>query len=288
MKKCNSCGALVADDSRFCTECGSSDIVPIPVDQPEQTYPEPQAPAPQQPAPQPYDAGGYPQPGSDGSQGYYQQPQPVPQPYDTGSYPPPAQPYNDGSQGYYPQPQQPDPQPYNTGSYPPPAQPYNDGTQGYYQQQQQPGNPYPFASGQYNRQPDGKKKKTGLIIAIVLGVIFLFFAVVVFIGARLVKKQLEQMDPNAYIDELISEFEEGFDLEPSVPYSKGTLTAPPPRYPTPRASWTATCTPTSGRASASPCRRASSTEARRITTRDPILIRTRALSRKMRTTAFRS
>ena len=55
MKKCNSCGAMVPDDSRFCSECGSSDIVSIP-EEPvvQQPTPAPQpAPTYSQPAPQP-------------------------------------------------------------------------------------------------------------------------------------------------------------------------------------------------------------------------------------------
>ena len=83
MKKCNSCGAILADDNRFCNECGSADIVSIleepaaqPVSAPSPTpSPAPQTPAdPRADAPQPpYPAGGYNQ-----AQGYFQQPQAEP------------------------------------------------------------------------------------------------------------------------------------------------------------------------------------------------------------------
>ena len=213
MKKCNSCGSLIPDDSRFCTECGSSDIVPVPVE------PAVQPPVGEQPAPQPVPQQPIPQP------------QPAPQPYNAGGYPSPAAPDPNSQQGYYQQPQ-PTPQPYNAGGYPPPAAPAPNGQQGYYQQPTPQPGAYPFASGQPNAapvEPGKKKKKVGLIIAIVLGVLFIFGAIIVFVGARLAKKALEEIDPNAYIDELISEFEDGFiesdtdEAAPAVAYTKGEL-----------------------------------------------------------------
>ncbi|MBQ6065939.1 MAG: zinc-ribbon domain-containing protein [Clostridia bacterium] len=207
MRKCNSCGALLPDDSRFCSECGSSDIVSIP-----------EEPVAQQPAPAPQPAPSYPQP----------DPQPAPQQpsYPAGGYAQPAAPANNGQQGYY---QQAAPQSgYNApsgGSHPagnavPPAGGY-----------QQPG-AYPYAAAQPNAAPVKKKKHTGLIIVIVLGVLFIIGAVILFVGARIAKKALENMDPNAYIDELISEFEDGLivdttpaadDTTPAVAYTKGEL-----------------------------------------------------------------
>lgn len=202
MKKCNSCGAMVPDDSRFCSECGSSDIVSIP-----------EEPVVQQPTPAPQPAPTYSQPA----------PQPAPQQtaYPAGGYAQPAAPADNSAQGSY---QQAAPQPgYGApaGNPVPPA----GGVQ-------QPG-AYPYAA-QPNAAPVKKKKKTGLVIAIVLGVLFIIGAIVLFIGARIAKKALENMDPNAYIDELISEFEDGLiddttpadqtdDGAPAVAYTKGEL-----------------------------------------------------------------
>ena len=55
--------------------------------------------------------------------------------------------------------------------------------------------------------------------------LFIIGSIVLFVGARIAKKALEDMDPNAYIDELISEFEDGLveDVTPAVPYTKGEL-----------------------------------------------------------------
>ena len=197
MRKCNSCGAILPDDSRFCSECGGSDIVSIP-----------EEPVVQQPAPAPQPAPSYPQP----------DPQPAPQQpsYPAGGNIQPAAPANNGQQGYY---QQSAFQPgYGApaGGAVPPA----GGVQ-------QPG-AYPYAP-QPNYAPAApvkKKKHTGLIIVIVLGVLLVLLGVIVFIGARIAKKALEEMDPNAYIDELISEFEEGLivdDTTPAAAYTKGEL-----------------------------------------------------------------
>lgn len=244
MKKCNSCGALVADDSRFCSECGSSDIISLPSEAPVQSPVQPPVnePAPAAPAAAP----SYAQPASQPAQPYEQPaqqpapqyaqpaaPQPTPQPAPqqpnntAGGYPP-AAPANNGTQDYYRQAQTPSGNApaggYYTGGNVPPAGGSVPPAGAAYQQ---PG-AYPYAAGQQNyasAPPVKKKKKTGLIIAIVLGVLFIFGAIVLFIGARIAKKALEDMDPNAYIDELISEFESGLidETSPAVPYTKGEL-----------------------------------------------------------------
>lgn len=244
MKKCNSCGALVADDSRFCSECGSSDIISLPSEAPVQPPVQPPVnePAPAAPAAAP----SYAQPASQPAQPYEQPaqqpapqyaqpaaPQPTPQPAPqqpnntAGGYPP-AAPANNGTQDYYRQAQTPSGNApaggYYTGGNVPPAGGSVPPAGAAYQQ---PG-AYPYAAGQQNyasAPPVKKKKKTGLIIAIVLGVLFIFGAIVLFIGARIAKKALEDMDPNAYIDELISEFESGLidETSPAVPYTKGEL-----------------------------------------------------------------
>ena len=207
MRKCNSCGAILPDDSRFCTECGGSDIVPIP-----------EEPAVQQPAPAPQPAPSYPRP----------DPQPAPQQptYPAGGNIQPAAPANNGQQGYYQQ----------AASQPGYGAPAGNAAPPAGNNYQQPG-AYPYAA-QPNYAPAApvkKKKKTGLIIAIVLGVLFIIGAVILFVGARLAKKALEEIDPNAYIDELISEFEDGLidettadgqtddDGAPAVAYTKGEL-----------------------------------------------------------------
>ena len=220
MKKCNSCGSLIPDDSRFCTECGSSDIVPVPVE------PAVQPPV-SEPVGQPYAA---PLPSAQPAAQPYAAPQPTPQPtpqqptYAAGGYQSAAPAGNGPQQGVYQQAPAANNTPtggaYNGGNVPPAGAPY-----------QQPG-AYPYAAGQPNyapAQPVKKKKKTGLIIAIVLGVLFIFGAIIVFIGARIAKKAMEEFDPNAYIDELISEFEDGFiesdtdEAAPAVAYTKGEL-----------------------------------------------------------------
>lgn len=204
MKKCNSCGALIPDDSRFCTECGSSDIVSVTN---EATVAPPVNEAPSS---QPYAA---PQPSA-----ATQQPT-----YAAGGYQSAAPVGNSPQQGFYQQAaasNAPTGGAYNGGNVPPAGAPY-----------QQPG-AYSYAAGQPNYTPAPpvkKKKKTGLIIAIVLGVLFILGAVILFVGARLAKKAMEEFDPNAYIDELISEFEDGIvedgtdEIIPAAAYTKGEL-----------------------------------------------------------------
>ena len=219
MKKCNSCGAMVADDSRFCSECGSSDIVPIP-----------EGPAAQQPTDVPPQQPTYTatQPGPATQAQFYGQTggasAPQQPPYPAGGYGQTNTQVNNGAQGYYPQANSQPGYGAPTGSYPPAGNAVPPAGGSY---QQQPG-AYPYAAGQPNYTPAApvkKKKKTGLIIAIVLGVIFILGAVILFVGARLVKKSLEEFDPNEYIDELISEFEDGIvdNTTPAIPYTKGEL-----------------------------------------------------------------
>ena len=206
MKKCNSCGAILPDDSRFCSECGSSDIVSIPEEpvaqQPAPSYPRPDPqPAPQQPS---YPAGGNIQP---------------------------AAPANNGAQGYYQQAAQPGCNAPAGGSYPAgnAAPPVGNNYQ-------QPG-AYPYAA-QPNYAPAApvkKKKKTGLIILIVLCVLLILFGILAFVVARFVKSKMEEFDPDTLVDELISEFEDGLidettadgqtddDGAPAVAYTKGEL-----------------------------------------------------------------
>lgn len=206
MKKCNTCGAVVADDSRFCCECGSSDIAPLPDEAPVRApVNEPTSAAPPAAQAAPY---GQPSP-------------PAPQPNGTAGGYPPAAPANNGGQSFYSQAQTPSGAApsggyYGSGSIPPAGAPYP----------QQ--NAYPYASGQPDytpAQPAKKQKKTGMIIAIVLGVLFILGAIVLAIGARIVKKEMEEFDPEGYIDEIIGEFEDGLteDAAPAVPYTKGAL-----------------------------------------------------------------
>ena len=217
MKKCNSCGAVMADDCRFCAECGSSDIITLPEEpafRPPLTepIPAPQPTPPQQSATTGYPTGGYTPaqaPTGYGAPDSYQQAQT------------PAAPAN-SAQGYYAQAQTPAAPTggYAGGSVPPSGGYVPPAGNGW----QQP--TYPFASGQpgYTPTQPVKKKHTGLIIAIVLGVLFILLSILVFVGARIVRKQLADFDPNDYINGIINEFEEDWEEGVSGPYSKGTLT----------------------------------------------------------------
>ena len=217
MKKCNSCGAIVADGDRFCSECGSSDTAFIP-----------EEPAVQQPADAPLQQPAYtaPQPDPAPQAPFYGQPggQAAPQqPYPAGGYAQPNTPPANGAQGYY---QQANGQPgYGAqpgGSYPPAGNGFPPA--GNYQQ---PG-AYPYASGQPNYAPAvpiKKKKNVGMIIGIVLGVLFILFGILVFIGARVAKTELEKLDPETYIDEIFSELENELseNTAPTVSYTRGEL-----------------------------------------------------------------
>ena len=216
---------MTPDDARFCSECGSGDLtnLPDPASEPAAQPFTPPQPAQVDAPPQFSAPAGAPAPNA--PQSFYQQ-APAAEANATGGY------YAAGNTQPGSQ-QAANPYPQANGYQQPGANQQPGYQQQGYQQPgyQQPGGVYPNA-GQpnYTPAPPVKKKKTGLIIAIVLGVLFLLFVILVAVGVKIFKTKVEQeldnFDPNEYVSEIFGDIfdEETEEDAPAVPYTEGTLT----------------------------------------------------------------
>ncbi|MCL1847846.1 MAG: zinc-ribbon domain-containing protein [Coriobacteriia bacterium] len=151
---CLNCGNEIAESSQFCTYCGTV-IQPQQPAEPQQASEPPQAAEPSQ---MPYP------PAPEAAQPAYPQSQDLYQTAGQQAYPPPQAPY-----------------PAMTQPYPPAAQsPYTQQQSPYAQQQSpyaQQQTPYPAYGQPYATEPQ-PKKKTGLVIGLVVGAVALIALVI--------------------------------------------------------------------------------------------------------------